>query len=77
MCEYQQVNLDYEQYQSSLTHPGTHRMSKLYSLRQKLAAIFAGYLNSTGRKNHYNWFINIQNVVFNLFEYLSSRFILP
>ncbi|CEJ62761.1 hypothetical protein PMG11_11252 [Penicillium brasilianum] len=48
-----------------------------HSLVVKLAAIFAGYLNLSGRTSHYNRLVNIWNMVTDPFEHLSTRFMLP
>lgn len=48
-----------------------------HSLVFKLAALFAGYLNLSGRTNHYNRLANIWNSVSNTFEHLSIRYMLP
>jgi GH18 family chitinase len=48
-----------------------------HSLVVKLAAIFAGYLNLSGRTSHYNRLVNIWNMVSNPFEHLSTKFMLP
>ncbi|KAI3088813.1 CAZyme family GH18 [Penicillium roqueforti] len=48
-----------------------------HSLVVKLAALFAGYLNLSGRTSHYNRLANIWNSVSNTFEHLSTRYMLP
>jgi hypothetical protein len=47
-----------------------------HSLVVKLAVIFAGYLNLSGRISHYNRLVNIWNMVTDPFEHRSTKFML-